>query len=82
MRVVDQILRLCSTVTDEEISEALQLIATANASYGTLWGAGNIQKAGLQLDGFNYKAEVLEFIQKVQKNKLFCTLHLIPKEDI
>lgn len=36
MRVVDQILRLSTTVTEEEIDEALEIIGKADATFGVL----------------------------------------------
>ena len=82
MRVVDQILRLNTTVTAEEIQEALDLISTADSTFGILWGQANSPKTNLDMDMYLFKKQVLQFLQELRENKLWVFGTRIPKEDI
>lgn len=68
---VDKILELVIDLEDEEIVEALRAISKAEATYGTLWGLADLKKSGLDLDLYQLKGEVLEFLLKLREHKNF-----------
>jgi hypothetical protein len=68
---VDKILEIVIELEDEEIVEALRAISKAEATYGTLWGLEDPEKSGLDLDFYQLKGEVLEFLLKLRKHKNF-----------
>lgn len=69
--VVDKILEIVVYLEDDEIREALHAISTAEATYGTLWGLQNIMVSGLDLDLYQLKGEVLEFLLNLRQHKNF-----------
>lgn len=68
---VDKILELVIDLEDEEIVEALRAISKAEGSWGLLWGLDNLKVSGLNLDLYQLKGEVLEFLLKLRKHKNF-----------
>lgn len=76
IRVVDQILKLTTETTDEEIEKALSKIGTATGTWGILWGLGNIRTSGLDVDLYELKAQTLWFIQELRKDRRYQTVIL------
>lgn len=74
IRVVDQILKLTTETTDEQIEKALSKIGTATGTWGLLWGLGNIRTSGLDVDLYELKAQTLRFIQELRKDRRYPTV--------
>ena len=81
IKVAEQILKLSTLVTDEELEESLSKISRMSAMYGVLWGAYD-KNAGKTLDFYYLKGEVLEFLQRIRKNKIWPASCLIPVENL
>ncbi len=81
IKVAEQILKLSTLVSDEELEESLSKISRMGAMYGVLWGAYD-KNAGMTLDFYYLKGEVLEFLQKIRKNKIWVSSVLIPLENL
>lgn len=71
IKVVDEILRLATTISDKEIAEALSKIRQAEGTWGLLWGLDNIQRSGMDLDYYGLKRRALEFLQELRKDEKF-----------
>lgn len=80
IKVAEQILKLSTFVTDEQIEEALSKISAASSTYGVMWGFDG--RSGSNLDFIEMKGEVLKFLQSLRKNKSWAVSALIPIESL
>ena len=71
IKVAEEILRLATTISDEEIKEALSKLRQVEGTWGLLWGLGDIRKSGMDLDFYMLKQKVLEFVEDLHKDKHF-----------
>lgn len=71
IRAAEKVLEILVDLEPDEIQEALSAIGTVGATFGVLWGAGNPQLAGMDLNFYELKGEVLEFFQKIQKDRRY-----------
>lgn len=71
IKVVDEILKLATTITDEEIEKALSNLSQVEGTYGLLWGFNNRQRSGMDLDYYQLKGKVLRFLEELRKDRNF-----------
>lgn len=67
----EKVLRLATEISDEEIEKALHAIATAEGSWGLLWGLENIRRSGADRDLYALKGKVLTFLRTLRNDRNF-----------
>lgn len=70
-KVADEILRLATTLTDQDIEDVLRKISKLDSTWGLLWGLDNLQQSRMDLDYYLLKRRVLLFLQEIRAEKNF-----------
>jgi len=70
-KVADEILRLATTLTDQDINDVLRKISTLDNTWGIIWGLKNIQRSSMDMDYYLLKQKVLLFLQDLRKEDKF-----------
>ncbi len=71
IKAAEKVLGIIVDLEPEQIQLALKAIGRAGATFGVLWGAGNPQLAGMDLDFYELKGDVLQFFQQIQKDRRY-----------
>ena len=77
IKIAEEILRLTTMITDEQIIEAINAISKTEGTWGILWGLSNIATSGKDLDLYALKKETLNFVLEMRKDKhypLVCVM--------
>lgn len=71
IRAAEKVLEIIVDLAPDEIQLALSAIDKASATWGLLWGLEHIRRSGHDLDFYEFKGEVLEFFQRIQKDRRY-----------
>ena len=70
-KVADEILRLATTLTDQDINDVLDKIGQLEGGWGVLWGLEDIRRSGMSVDYYGLKKRVLLFLKDLRKDRHF-----------
>lgn len=77
IKVADEILRLATTIREKDIDDALNKISQAESTWGLLWGLDNIERSGKDLEYYEVKGKVLQFLKELRKEKIFPLVYAV-----
>lgn len=71
IKAADEILDLITQVDREEISEALEKLSVAESTWGLLWGLEDLSRSGKDLEFYELKKKVVEFMASIHDDRRF-----------
>lgn len=77
IKAAEEILDIITQVTPEQIDEALRKLGIAESTWGLLWGLGNLKRSGLDLEFYELKKRVVEFMAEIHADRRYPLAALI-----
>jgi len=71
IQIAEEILGKIVDLEDEDLEKALDVLSTADATWGLLWGNPISKVSRMDADYYELKREVLQFAQKIRNSKKF-----------
>jgi len=71
IRAAEKILAIAAMLSEEQLDTAINAVSHAEATYGTLWGAGSPRMSGYDLDYYILKKRVVEFLKEIRREKIW-----------
>lgn len=71
IEVAEEILELIVSLEDTPLEDAIMKLSRVEGTWGLLWGLGNLDTSGMDLDYYILKRMVLEFCQHIRNDRRF-----------
>ena len=71
IKTADEILNLITQVDPEDITEALKKLSVAESTWGLLWGLENLSLSGKDLEFYELKKRVVEFMAEIHADRRY-----------